>query len=718
MKKTFNLFFKRNLKVVGNFFPKHPSNDENKLNKRRQLIATIQENIKNMGFVLGEGVIKTLINTSESEIKKFYFTLKDILTDVLGDYKFEPMYVNFPREVMEMDEALLYYNAILHYLDKIVGFKGLEEYQIKEEKEERFPLSFDDIDLKVIELATFDDVKNEFINLIQSETSISNDDAEFIKTFIEESNEEDLLKIFKNVKVIFLEIKVLLYKQLKANKMYKAAKLFQPKQPNEILKFIFKHFNYNTIDIAHLKKNLTFKRAFRREVLEMIDNANIKPEDAKRHIKIWIRLGEFLHPGEYRNRYPNAFKLFDELRNNAKNIRTFYSQVNELKNKLVKGTILPEETIQLIRLLLSRPGELARNVIMLMKYSDPQDIVDAFELVIQDVPTNIILSIIGLLKSNQKYRIFRPKNGTRGLYIKENDGNKIGTELLPVLENELRRRFAKVDWYKKPIYLDEELKNHIIPFQQRTSNSTKLYKYTKGTRIPLGDVKNDDVLRFFVYWENKDEDTRVDIDLSVAFLNENFGIIDRLSYYNLKPEKFSHVAIHSGDITDAPNGAAEFIDLRIGELNDVKYVVIGLNSYLGIPFEMFNCYFGWMRRDKLGEEGEIFEPSTVEGRIDIISDKINNIPVIINLETNTIYFADFDTTLSEITIDGIGPVFKPLIDSIENINQISMYDLFKYHIDGSHAVLVDNKEDAELVIGKDGDITPFDITTIMGEYMK
>ena len=61
----------------------------------------------------------------------------------------------------------------------------------------------------------------------------------------------------------------------------------------------------------------------------------------------------------------------------------------------------------------------------------------------------------------------------------------------------------------------------------------------------------------FVWWKNGR--SRVDIDLSAAMYDRDYRYRDTLVYYNLR----NFGAHHSGDITDAPKGAAEFIDIDL-----------------------------------------------------------------------------------------------------------------------------------------------------------
>ena len=84
-----------------------------------------------------------------------------------------------------------------------------------------------------------------------------------------------------------------------------------------------------------------------------------------------------------------------------------------------------------------------------------------------------------------------------------------------------------------------------------------------------------DVVRFFIWWKNGRSTT--DLDLSAVLYDDDCRFVDAVTYYNLK----NFGGHHSGDIVDAPQGAAEFIDLSIEKCRKkkVRYVVASLNSF-------------------------------------------------------------------------------------------------------------------------------------------
>ena len=125
------------------------------------------------------------------------------------------------------------------------------------------------------------------------------------------------------------------------------------------------------------------------------------------------------------------------------------------------------------------------------------------------------------------------------------------------------------------ITVDQQLyEGYTVPLGQRSA-SPGMRTAGRGTRLPLPEGET---IRFFLHWRDlpeappkaprpagpaaaEDRDTRVDLDLSAFFVSEDFTRTEQIAYYNLR----STAAVHSGDLTSAPDGAAEFIDVTLAE---------------------------------------------------------------------------------------------------------------------------------------------------------
>src|SRR5258707_80320 len=136
------------------------------------------------------------------------------------------------------------------------------------------------------------------------------------------------------------------------------------------------------------------------------------------------------------------------------------------------------------------------------------------------------------------------------------------------------RRALSAHSRRPPTNLQEP---RLVPSAPRSASKT-LRTISRGSRLALPTC---DTLRFFVWW--KDGDSRTDIDLAAVFFSDDWKRLGDVSYYNLK----EWGAAHSGDITSAPNGAAEFIDLHMptDQEKGVRYVQMGIYSFMSQAFK-------------------------------------------------------------------------------------------------------------------------------------
>lgn len=298
----------------------------------------------------------------------------------------------------------------------------------------------------------------------------------------------------------------------------------------------------------------------------------------------------------------------------------------------------------LLGLLTQRPGEFARRLDKLLRdYSDYADeIVESFSTVAVKVSTPVLLQTLAHFqyRNCEDLRTVMPKGNVAKIQLLDSFSQEIGdtTKLRVVIINALDKQYSK----RSPlgnVWIDRNLADFIIPFSQRSANST--YKsMTRGSRFTL--TKSN--VRFFIWWTNTEFGCHpVDLDLSVAFYNENWGYVGHVSYTEL--ENSSLRCYHSGDITNGDDfggkGASEFIDVDLDAmLNEgVHYVVPQVYSYSGENFSQVPCTFGWMEREDLNS-GEIYEPTTVENQISLTSTSRISIPLVIDCKERKVIWTD------------------------------------------------------------------------------
>ena len=221
---------------------------------------------------------------------------------------------------------------------------------------------------------------------------------------------------------------------------------------------------------------------------------------------------------------------------------------------------------------------------------------------------------------------------------------------------------------------------------------------------------------------------RVDIDLSAVLYDENWNYIEHISYTNLRSDKYK--ACHSGDITDAPNGACEFIDFDLQSIKQYggRYIVFTVNNYTGqIYSKVPECFMGWMEREN-PDSGEIFEVATVKNKIDLTANTMISIPMIIDVAESKIIWTDValkENPNYHINIENNQGGIIATCMALTNMRKTTLYDLIALHIK-ARGLRVTDPEDANIVFDlvnpetKKEDTTyidPFMLDVFMSEYL-
>src|SRR5258708_6420945 len=79
-------------------------------------VATFNRNLISLGFVCSQELTGALAGLGEEELGGLYQRVVPVLKEMTGAHRtFEPMYPNFPKQVMEASDLELYLNPIAHY---------------------------------------------------------------------------------------------------------------------------------------------------------------------------------------------------------------------------------------------------------------------------------------------------------------------------------------------------------------------------------------------------------------------------------------------------------------------------------------------------------------------------------------------------------------------------------------------------------------------------
>ena len=672
-------------------------------------IVTAMKNLEVYGYTFSQELVLALQDTTTEEFVDWYEKLQSNIVKLVGKKgSMIPMYPNFPKQVMEADEVELYFNAIIHYLS--LGTL-LPDYEVKE----RFPL-IDNPNLTVLNLGNIEDFNSIFTNLLSSKTSLSSSDKEDIVWFVENVDITSLMPKEITHKETLSFITTLLWD----NEEMRETLIPLYKTATDVLRLAVA-LSDGDVSLSQYPMFKSFKRNERRVLLAMLEGSNNIEEDMLRYKMLWIRLGEFLHPGEYKN-FKKVNKAFKKIRNNGK--------INTFRSKLERAYELKDiDTV--LSLLSKRPGEFARSLDRTLRLTlcdnrvknleEGMKVVRAFEVVAKDVATPVLLQVreyfIKRAEGNVDVRVFFPKGSIAKAYGVENTLASLETtvclELVKVCGQALIENYSTKEPLGK-VFVDESLKKYIVPMAQRSA-SKALRTVARGSRFTINETTK--TLRSFIYWKEP-KGNRTDLDLSAVLYDGDLNVLDQISYWCLRSNKY--IGCHSGDITSAPKGASEYIDIDLDDLKSkgVKYMALMVNSFTHIPFcDLPECFVGFMERE-CPDSGEIYEPKTVVNKSDITTSVTQVMPMIIDIDNMEVVWTDLAVT-NDSYINNVATNKNRIVLAVKsmlNVIKPNMYDLAMLHT-LARGELVEDKEEADVIFSLTEGITPYDVDVIMGEYL-
>ncbi|MFI6867899.1 TerD family protein [Nocardia sp. NPDC050406] len=314
----------------------------------------------------------------------------------------------------------------------------------------------------------------------------------------------------------------------------------------------------------------------------------------------WKRLGERLHPHEF-PQWPHAAEVFAV----ARRERAVPSYAARVEDLFGRGDI---EGVA--RVLQGAPGMLSRAVDRLLRSCSTAAEQDAVLAAVRNslagVSGRVVLSLrehVENRRGPRRRRVFANRSG-RGRVVPDTRpaiDAAVLERLRSLLDDEVRRRLSVTG----PVVVDPDILGVALPL------SGKATGHGFGM-LPRGSVSlvEGELLRFFVYW--KQHRLTTDFDLSALLLDSDYSHPKWLSYTNLT----AMGGRHSGDITSAPEGASEFIDVNLRKVRS-RCVIPQVNIYRGEGFdEVEESFFGFMTRaaDQLGRP---YEPRTVRMKSDL-----------------------------------------------------------------------------------------------------
>lgn len=624
--------------------------------------------------------------------------------------EYRPFYPDFPIQVRSASEAALLVNAALHYLGDVVGVRILPDYR----PSPREPLPGNDDALTELGLATAQDLERIVADLAAQATPFSAQDRTdlmALRGFGPERAPHVAVK--ENLAVLTVT-----FPDLDFSASYRTV--------TDVLRLAVAMAG-GDVSLAEPCRFPSFSRAQRRRLLGLLDavgqvqDGRDSAEEMARRCERWKRLARHLRPGDYARRFPRAAALLHQVASGDAEAG-FTSRLEEaLARRDVEGAL---------RLLTTRPGVFARRLNHLLQLcvddAARERVVAEFARVAPEVSLPVLVRLWEYFSSPGPDAL-----PWRVVAIKAATGTK--TTLIPstrrpgpadaavvrAVEEALRQRKRL-----GRIAVDQGMyEGYTAPVGLRSA-SPGMRTAGRGTRLPLPEGET---IRFFLHWRDlpeappeapgpagpaaaEDRDTRVDLDLSAFFVSEDFTRTEQIAYYNLR----STAAVHSGDLTSAPDGAAEFIDVILAEAlrQEWRYVVMTVHSFSHHRLsEVPECWAGAMARGADPQSGEVFEASTVMQCLDLISPTFNATPFVIDLAERRLIWWDLPVGVGEHQVANLdrssNRVLAHLLDLLEG-RRMPLAHLLGLLAD----VVVEDPDEAQLVFGEGG-ILPWQTERIL-----
>ena len=625
-----------------------------------------------------------------------------------ADYR--PFYPDFPIQVRTASEATLLVNAALHYLGDVVGVRILPDYR----PSPREPLPGDDSALTELGLATAQNLERIVADLVAQATPFSAQDRAdltALRYFGPEAAPHVVVK--ENLAVLTVT-----FPDLDFSASYRTV--------TDVLRLAVAMAG-GDVSLAEPCRFPSFSRAQRRRLLGLLDavgqvqDSRDSAEEMARRCERWKRLARHLRPGDYARRFPRAVALLHQVASGGAEAG-FTSRLEE--------ALAHRDVESALRLLSTRPGVFARRLNHLLRLcadeAARERVVAEFARVAPEVALPVLVRLWEYFSSPgpealpwRVVAIKAPTGTKTTLIASTRRPGPADAAVVRAVEEALRRRP-----HLGRIAVDQELYGGYTAPVGLRSASPGLRTAGRGTRLPLPEGET---IRFFLHWRDlpeappkapgpagpdaaEDRDTRVDLDLSAFFVSEDFTRTEQIAYYNLR----STAAVHSGDLTSAPDGAAEFIDVTLAEAlrQGWRYVVMTVHSFSHHRLsEVPECWAGAMARGADPQRGEVFEASTAMQRLDLVSPTFNATPFVIDIAERRLIWWDLPVGVGEHQVANLdrssNRVLAHLLDLLEG-RRMPLAHLLGLLADD----VVEDPDEAELVFGEGG-ILPWQTERIL-----
>ena len=711
-------------------------NTNNNINETLSIeeFATLIKKFEGYGYIFSKELAIAISKEERNVIIDKLKAVIKVIEDFKSDKNYTVFYKNFPDEVINMSEVDLYINQILHYW---IGYLPSSNENIIKEDVEPSKL------VKSRELNLIDDemIEKLFIDLLSSNVTLS------------EQYLDDVCVLTNNKSIKELE-KYMEYIQMKETLTTVSSYILKKegvlignfKTATDILRLIAKisgdELNNKHIHFAY------FSRTELSQLMTKLENLQNPMPDIKRYSKPWHTFFKLYAKKINFHKYPKVRNAVDMLFGDI----SYMTDRGKINEKIKRLPIMSEEELDnFVKEYIVFYGDYIREILSLLnkaKENQYEELLLGLENCVDKVNTRVLFQLydrIINLKAKDKTvpRLVNSKGKWRRLRESISLSDELLNRVLQIVEDGIKTQLKEKENLGK-IFIDEDYKNIMLTTSEKDSN-VSLRPMTRGSRIKFN--PNAEVLRFFVAWKNLDEKTlkelntayskldektlkeltpmysRVDVDLSALTFNENLEFNDVVAYYNQKKSGFAF----SGDITNAPEGALEYIDVfdleRLKKKGN-RYILMQIRSYNGYTFEEINSvYAGVMELTSIEakEKKNMYSTAIAEGFQIVSSERTTN-TILVDLKNYEYIWLDMnmDSYKLDIFQNALNyeeiPYLNDMLRYFSRKQYVTMYDLLKLNAD-VRGVLTKDKKEADVIFEKVDNKNNLALADILSNYL-
>ena len=701
-------------------------------------IQSFLNELKGLNFVVNPALIMALASYNEEQCEEVMNHILSLAKESVGDKGYKTFYNEPIEDIAKKEPIERYIDQVLHY---VLRYNPNNEAPVKVDdvvgslKELTVQAKF-----KIITLTENGYFENLLANLISTKVALSETDSKIITDLLNQLNPAIINNALSESEISFKEVMAQVVGDLVNNgKIKKVSVLPIVKTATDILRVV----NYIQNGSAIVDENMPLKLSNpqRKFILDALEGMSNPEEDLVRYKKIWRDIAKLTHAK--RSTHPNCVKYFEVVFDKRK-VWTLNSVVEPLLSDYKESYSL-ETLKELLKALSKRPSELGRRLDVLYRTAgEPKNenakqhlslISLEFSKVAPDISSRVLYQMANHFINRQNERLVQVSGK---LVFLDGQEDVLSKEILEAtvesITDALLYQYSQLEPLGK-VFIDERLDNISISTSERSSSkgASPLTSYSK---IPL-DV-NGDKLRLFLFWKdlnlanpiNMFED-RVDADLSMLFLDENFKTVIECGYTNLNTsvrhnngKEMSTIAVHSGDITSAPKGAMEYVDVDLAKIRDtnVRYGIASVHAYTDQKFsDMEDIRSGFMllNAEEFGRRNRPYDARTVQQSNDLTAQSRSALLFLIDFKEMTYTWLDVNNNVASETPnnnfeyrDNLELVAK----HFGNHKPTSVKDVYELHAK-VRGTIVDNIEDADVVFSLPNDSYTLDINDFVANWL-